>query len=70
MTDTPTKVDRIDSRGDICEHQTIDAHRTLCGIEIGQRQAPCGNRPCKRCEKVVARLSETQASSVDEMEAP
>jgi hypothetical protein len=79
MTGTPTKVDRIDSHGDICEHQTIDAHRTLCGIEIGQRQSPCGNRPCKRCEKalvagrrkeIVVRLSETPASNVDEMKAP
>jgi len=69
MTKIPTKIDRIDSRGNICEHQTIDARRTLCGIEIGLRQAPCGNRPCRRCEKiVVAQLSDTAVCCVEELE--
>lgn len=59
------KVDRIDNRGNIREHWTCDGRRTLCGIEIGGRQDPCGNATCTRCEKIVARLSETSASSVD-----
>ncbi|MCJ7597367.1 MAG: hypothetical protein MUO41_01820, partial [Methyloceanibacter sp.] len=50
-----TKIDRIDDRGDIREHLTRDDRRTICGIEIGQRQPPCGNRPCKRCEKIAKR---------------
>lgn len=48
-----TKIDRIDDRGDIREHWTRDGRRTICGIAIGQRQPPCGNAPCKRCEKIV-----------------
>jgi hypothetical protein len=55
MTKTAQKIDRIDDRGDICEHLTLDGQRTICGIEIGQRQPPCGNRACKRCEKISAR---------------
>ena len=51
----PTKIDRIDDRGDIREHLTRDGRRTICGIEIGMRQPPCGNRSCKRCEKIAAR---------------
>ena len=47
-----TKIDRIDDRGDIREHWTRDGVRTICGIEIGMRQLPCGNRACKRCEKI------------------
>jgi len=50
-----TKIDRIDGHGDICEHWTRDGRRTLCGVKIGERQPPCGNRSCKRCEKIVAR---------------
>ena len=50
-----TKIDRIDDRGDIREHLTRDDRRTICGIEIGMRQPACGNRPCKRCEKIAER---------------
>jgi hypothetical protein len=50
-----TKIDRINDRGDICEHWTRDERRTICGVEIGRRQPPCGNHPCRRCEKIVAR---------------
>jgi hypothetical protein len=59
-----TRVDRIDDRGDIREHLTRDGRRTICGIEIGQRQAPCGNRPCKHCEKIAKRcqIAPTTAS--------
>jgi hypothetical protein len=49
-----TKIDRIDDHGDIRQHWTRDGRRTICGVEIGYRQPPCGNRPCKRCEKIVA----------------
>lgn len=49
-----TKVDRIDDRGNIREHLTRDGQRTICGIEIGQRQLPCGNATCRRCEKIAA----------------
>ena len=50
-----TKVDRIDDRGNIREHLTRDGQRTICGIEIGQRQPPCGNATCRRCEKIAVR---------------
>ena len=63
------KIDRIDDRGDIREHWTCDGHRTLCGIQIGGRQSPCGNRPCKRCQRVVDRLSETAVCAVDDVKA-
>ncbi len=63
-----TKIDRIDDRGDIREHWTRDGRRTLCGIPIGGRQSPCGNRPCRRCEKIVARLSETTVCGVDALQ--
>lgn len=47
------KIDRYDGRGDIREHLTRDGQRTICGITIGGGwQSPCGNRPCKRCEKI------------------
>lgn len=59
-----TKVDRIDDRGNIREHFTRDGLRTICGVEIGRRQPPCGNRPCKRCEKIAARLSDRDACGV------
>ena len=59
-----TKIDRIDSRGDIREHFTRDGRRTICGLWIDVSQTPCGNRPCKRCEKNVARLSETAGHGV------
>ena len=50
-----TKIDRIDDKGNIREHLTRDGSHTICGIEIGQRQAPYGNATCKRCEKIAAR---------------
>ena len=65
-----TKIDRIDDRGNIREHLTRDGIRTICGIEIGMRQVPCDNAPCKRCEKIVARLSETAGRGVMEMQTP
>lgn len=59
-----TKVDRIDNRGNIREHLTRDGRRTICGIAIGQRQLPCGNATCGRCEKIAARCQiEPRASS-------
>jgi len=61
-----TKIDRIDDRGNIREHLTRDQRRTICGIEIGYRQDPCGNATCRRCEKIAARLSEVVASGVKE----
>lgn len=63
-----TKIDRIDERGNIREHFTRDGRHTICGIEIGMRQQPCGNAPCKRCEKIVARLSEATGRGVMEMQ--
>ena len=54
-----TKIDRIDNRGDIREHLTRDGRLTICGLAIEMSQPPCGNRSCKRCEKIIARLSET-----------
>lgn len=51
------KVDRIDEAGDIREHWTRDGRRTVCGIEIGHRQSASGNRPCRRCQIVVAATS-------------
>ncbi len=62
-----TKIDRIDDRGNIREHFTRDGVRTICGIEIGYRQAPCGNGPCRRCGKIAARLSEVAECGVGEM---
>lgn len=64
--DRMTKIDRYDTRGDIREHWTLDGRRTICGLSIGfaQSQPPCGNRPCKRCEKIAERLSEKTASGV------
>ena len=50
-----TRIDRIDDRGDIREHLTRDGVRTICGVEIGMRQSPCGNRACRRCEKIATR---------------
>lgn len=69
MTGT-TKIDRIDCRGDIREHRTHDGKRTICGLAIDMRQPPCGNRSCKRCEKIIARLSETTGHGVMEMPTP
>jgi len=64
------KVDRIDDRGDIREHFTRDGKTTICGIEIGMRQTPCGNAPCLRCKKIFDRLSETAARGVMEVQTP
>jgi len=61
-----TKIDRIDDRGDIREHLTRDGLRTICGIEIGQRQPACGNRLCKRCEKIAARCQITAGTASGE----
>jgi hypothetical protein len=58
-----TTIDRIDDRGDLREHRTRDGHRTICGIEIGMRQPPCGNRPCKRCEKIAARCQKAPSAA-------
>lgn len=58
-----TKIDRIDDRGDIREHWTLDGHRTICGIAIGIRQPACGNRPCKRCEKIAARCQKAPSAT-------
>jgi hypothetical protein len=58
-----TKIDRIDERGNIRAHLTSDGRRTICGIEIGLRQSPCGNRPCKRCEKIATRCQNAAAST-------
>ena len=65
-TQQMTKIDRIDDRGDIREHQTRDGHRTICGIEIGMRQPPCGNRPCKRCEKIAAHCQKAPTAASGE----
>lgn len=54
-----TKVDRIDDKGNIREHLTREGVRTICGIEIGRRQTPCGNAPCRRCEKIAVRCQIT-----------
>lgn len=59
-----TKVDRIDDSGNIREHLTRDGRGTICGIAIGQRQAPCGNATCRCCEKIAVRCQiEPSASS-------
>jgi hypothetical protein len=63
-----TKVDRIDDRGNIREHLTRDGHRTICGIEIGQRQLPCGNATCRRCEKIAARCQIAPSASSGEQQ--
>lgn len=60
------KVDRIDDKGNIREHLTLDGSRTICGIEIGYRQTPCGNATCRRCEKIATRLSEVAVCDVKE----
>ncbi len=67
--DRMTKIDRIDNKGDIREHLTRDGRRTICGLSISgfaRTQPPCGNRSCKRCEKIAARLSEIIARAVVE----
>ena len=49
------KIDRIDRRGDIREHDTRDGVKTVCGLALGMTQTAGGNRPCLRCEKIAAR---------------
>lgn len=61
-----TKIDRIDDKGNIREHLTRDGQRTICGLEIGQRQPPCGNAPCCRCEKIAARCQITARTASGE----
>ena len=61
-----TKIDRIDDRGDIREHWTRDGVRTICGIEIGMRQSPCGNRTCKHCKKIVERCQNSPSTASGE----
>jgi hypothetical protein len=51
------KIDRIDTRGNIREHWTLDDRATLCGLSIGLRQKPCENSPCLRCQKIVLAAS-------------
>jgi hypothetical protein len=48
----PHPVDRIDDRGNIREHLTVDGRRTLCGIEIGMRQGASMNARCRRCDSI------------------
>jgi hypothetical protein len=48
------KIDRIDNRGDIREHFTRDGAKTICGLALSCTQSPADNRPCKRCERIVA----------------
>jgi hypothetical protein len=59
-----TKIDRIDDHGDIRQHWTRDGRRTICGIAIGYRQPPCGNRLCKRCEKIAARATTVRSAGI------
>lgn len=51
------RIDRIDGAGNIREHRVRvdDARRTVCGLEVHDSQAPCGNRKCQRCEQLAAR---------------
>jgi hypothetical protein len=56
-------MDRIDDKGDIREHLTRDGRRTICGIEIGMRQSACGNRPCKRCQRIAMRCQITTTAT-------
>jgi hypothetical protein len=63
-----TKVDRIDNRGDIREHLTRDGSRTLCGLTLGRgyTQNACGNRECRRCEKIAARCQNSTSATSSE----
>ena len=65
-----TRIDRYDTHGDIREHFTRDGKRTICGQPIYGSQSPAGARPCRRCEKIVARLSETPGRGVMEVQTP
>ena len=38
-------------------------NRTICGIEIGMRQPACGNRPCKRCERIAERCQNSPSTA-------
>ena len=50
------RIDRIDSRGNICEHILREhSDYPLCGVNLNQTQSPLGNRPCKNCLRVYAR---------------
>ncbi len=45
-------IDRIDSRGNIREHLTIDGQKTVCGLDIDVSQRACGNGLCGRCARI------------------
>lgn len=48
------RIDRIDDSGNIREHRVRDddPSRTLCGLVIGNSQAPADNRTCARCTRI------------------
>lgn len=49
------KIDRIDNRGNIRAHYTLDGGlTTLCGLTIGDSQRAC-NAFCKRCVAIQKR---------------
>lgn len=54
-------IDRIDLRGNIVEHAVENRYRTLCGLALGMTQPSCGNRRCKKCERIV-RLKEPKVN--------
>lgn len=59
-----TKIDNIDRRGDIREHDTRDGVKAVCGVVFGMTQTASGNRPCLRCEKIAARCQIQPARAV------
>lgn len=50
------RIDHVAQNGDICEH-LIDPVRpagrmTLCGLRLAMTQPACGNKTCKRCDRI------------------
>lgn len=61
------RIDRIDTNGFIREHLVSpdDEKRTLCGLELWNTQSACGNRGCKRCDAIAAKLGLVVAPKVE-----
>lgn len=63
-TNDATRIDRIDVRGNIREHLTLNGVKTLCGLALELTQPACGNGLCKRCENLRARCQNPGSTRV------
>jgi hypothetical protein len=48
------RVDRIDGKGNIRQHLTVDRKVTLCGLALRLWQEPANNSECRRCVRIAA----------------